>query len=256
MKLREKYTISMLAGSWAIFLREMLILGSRGKKVFFSMAVSPSLYLVAFGLGVGRNMQVGGHPYLEFLIPGLVAMGTMNQSFGIAGEINIARFYWRIFEEFQASPISDLAYVIGEVMAGMAKALISVIIVILLSGLFGVQLHFLNPIFWLGIFLNSFVFASMAVMAAMLVKSHADQAMLFNFVITPMAFLGGTFFPVDKMPSWVQMFLQVLPLTHASRLIRSGAYGQPVELLPILVLLVIGIVFFLLAHRSVCRARD
>ena len=96
----------------------------------------------------------------------------------------------------------------------------------------------------------------MAVMAAMLVKSHADQAMLFNFVITPMAFLGGTFFPVDKMPSWVQMFLHVLPLTHASRLIRSGAYGQPVELLPILVLFIIGIVFFLLAHRSVCRARD
>ena len=256
MKLREISIVTMSAGSWAIFLREMLILGSRGKKVFFSMAVSPSLYLVAFGLGVGRNMQVGVHSYLEFLIPGLVAMGTMNQSFGIAGEINIARFYWRIFEEFQASPISDMAYVIGEVMAGMAKALISVIIVIMLSVLFGVRLHFLNPIFWLGVFLNSFVFASMAVMAAMLVKSHADQAMLFNFIITPMAFLGGTFFPVEKMPSWVQMILQVLPLTHASHLIRSGAYGQSVEFLPILILVVIGIVFFLLAHRSVCRARD
>ena len=256
MKLRGTSIMTTLAGSWAIFLREMLILGSRGKKVFFSMAVSPSLYLVAFGLGVGHNMHVGGHPYLEFLIPGLVAMGTMNQSFGIAGEINIARFYWRIFEEFQASPISDLAYVIGEVMAGMAKALISAIIVILLSGLFRVQLHFLNPIFWLGILLNAFVFASMAVMAAMVVKSHADQAMLFNFIITPMAFLGGTFFPVDKMPSWVQMILQVLPLTHASHLIRSGAYGQSVKLLPIVILAVTGIVFFLLAHRSVCRARD
>jgi len=250
------YIITMLSGSWAIFLREMLILGSRGKKVLFSMAVSPSLYLVAFGLGVGRDMMVGGHPYLEFLIPGLVAMGTMNQSFGIAGEINIARFYWKIFEEFQASPISDLAYVIGEVMAGMAKALISVFIIILLSVFFGVHLHFLNPIFWLGIFLNAFVFASMAVMAAMLVKSHADQAMLFNFIITPMAFLGGTFFPVDKMPSWVRMVLQVLPLTHASRLIRSGAYGKSVELFPVLVLLVTGIIFFLFAHRSVCRARD
>jgi len=123
-----KDIIQMLVGSWAIFLREILVQGSRGKKVFFSMAVSPSLYLVAFGLGVGRNMRVGSHSYLEFLIPGLVAMGTMTQAFGIAGEINIARFYWKIFEEFQSSPISDLAYVIGEVMAGMAKALISVVI--------------------------------------------------------------------------------------------------------------------------------
>ncbi len=246
----------MLSGSWAIFLREMLILRSRGKKVLLSMAVSPTLYLVAFGLGVGRNMQVAGHPYLEFLIPGLIAMGTMNQSFGIAGEINIARFYWKIFEEFQASPISDLAYVIGEVAAGMAKAMISVMIIIALSGLFGVHLHFLNPVFWLGIVLNTFVFASMAVMAAMLVKSHADQAMLFNFIITPMAFLGGTFFPVDKMPSWVQVLLQTLPLTHASRLIRGGAYGQPAGLLPVLILAVTGVVFFLLAHRSVCQARD
>ncbi|MBN2332827.1 MAG: ABC transporter permease [Deltaproteobacteria bacterium] len=247
----------MLAGgSWAIFLREMMILHSRGKKVLFSMAVSPLLYLVAFGLGVGRDMQIGGHSYIEFLIPGLVAMGSMNQSFGIAGEINIARFYWKIFEEFQASPLSDLAYVIGEVLAGVAKALMSVAIILLLSLLFGVHLAFFNPLFWLGVLLNAFVFASLAVMAAMLVKSHADQAMLFNFIITPMAFLGGTFFPISKMPVWVQCLLQILPLTHASRLIRSGAYGQTSPWWPLALLMAIGVLFFLLAHRSVCQARD
>ncbi|MBW1644887.1 MAG: ABC transporter permease [Deltaproteobacteria bacterium] len=245
-----------MAGSLAIFRREMLILRSRGKKVLLSMAVSPTLYLVAFGLGVGKGMRVDGHTYLEFLIPGLVAMGTMNQAFGIAGEINIARFYWKIFEEFQAAPISDLAYVVGEVLAGMAKAVMSVFIIVLLATLFGVQLAFYHPLFIAGVLLNAFVFASLAVLAAMLVKSHADQAMLFNFIITPMAFLGGTFFPVDRMPSWVQVLLQALPLTHASYLIRSGAYGRSASALPLVLLLVIGLVFFFLAHRSVCRARD
>ncbi len=245
-----------LAGSLAVFRREMLILRSRGKKVLLSMAVSPTLYLVAFGLGVGREMRVAGHPYLEFLIPGLVAMGTMNQAFGIAGEINIARFYWKIFEEFQAAPISDLAYVVGEVLAGMAKALLSVFIIVMLATVFGVHLSFYHPVFLLGVLLNAFVFASLAVMAAMLVKSHADQAMLFNFIITPMAFLGGTFFPVERMPSWVQVILQVLPLTHASYLIRRGAYGQPVSWWPVFLLSGIGLVFFCLAHRCVCRARD
>ncbi|MBN2232066.1 MAG: ABC transporter permease [Deltaproteobacteria bacterium] len=245
-----------LSGCLAVYRRELLILKSRGLKLPVSMAVSPLLYLVAFGLGVGGGMEVGGRPYREFLLPGLVAMGSMTQAFGIAGEINIARFYWRTFEEFQSSPVSDSAYVLGEILAGMTKAVISVLIIAVLGRLFDVGLHFFSPLFWLGILLNAFFFAAVAVLAAMLVKSHADQAMLFNFIITPMAFLGGTFFPVERMPAAVRWLLELLPLTHAARLIRSGAGGEPGSAVSILLLALLGAGGYGLAWRAVCRARD
>ena len=104
--------------------------------------------------------------------------------------------------------------------------------------------------------MNSFVFSSLAVACAMLVKSHADQSLLTNFIITPMAFLGGTFFPLEKMPEWIQHILYFLPLTHASNAMRSVALGKIPDLLSYIVLPVIGIAFFSFALLSVNQARD
>lgn len=244
-----------MQGFIAVYLRELLILKYRFKRQLAGMAISPLLYLITFGYAMGDVIRFGGHSYLEFLIPGLVAMGSMTQAFAIATDINVARFYWNIFEEFQAAPISNLSYVAGEVLAGMTRALLAIVVILLLSLPFGVVLHY-GPMFWLAVLLNCFVFASLAVALAMLVKSHADQSLLTNFIITPMAFLGGTFFPVEKLPEWAQTLLSFLPLTHASHAIRASSLGQPVHSADYLVLAVTGTVFFWLALHSVNRARD
>jgi len=221
-----------------------------------SMSVSPLLYLIAFGYAMGKTVKIGGHTYMEFLIPGLVAMSSMTRAFAIGSEINISRFYWHIFEEFQAAPISNIAYVLGETLAGITRAFFAVLIIITLGFLFGVVLAYDSPIFWLAIFLNSFVFSSLAVGLAMVVKSHADQAMLTNFVITPMAFLGGTFFPVNRLPVWAQKILVLVPLTHASKAIRSASFGGPAALSSCLFLALTGLILFLIAVSLVNKARD
>ncbi|MGD9971934.1 MAG: ABC transporter permease [Desulfatirhabdiaceae bacterium] len=238
----------------AIYQREMLILRKKLFKQIASMSVSPLLYLIAFGFGMGKDVQIGDRPYTEFLIPGLIAMSSMIQSFAIASEINIARFYWRIFEEFQAAPIRNISYVTGEVMAGVTRALISSCVIIFIAWMFGVVLSY-NLFFWLAVILNAFVFASLAVCLAMLVKSHADQALLTNFFITPMAFLGGTFFPLDRMPEWAQTILQFLPLTHAARAIRASAFGDVPSLFSFLLLAGIGSILFILAFYCVNQAK-
>jgi len=244
-----------MSGWFAVYYRELLILKRRFFRQVASMAVAPLLYLIAFGLGMGGSVTVDGHSYMEFLIPGLIAMTSMTQAFAIASEINVARFYWRIFEEFQAAPIRDIAYVTGEVMAGITRALLSAVIIILLSLLFGISLSF-NIFFWLAVVLNSFVFASLAVCLAMLVKAHGDQFLLTNFIITPMAFLGGTFFPVERMPPWVQKGLHFLPITHAAKGIRAASFGKTPELEPYMILAGLGLIFFALAFHCVNRARD
>ena len=244
-----------MQGFIAIYLREILILKSRFKRQIAGMAVSPMLYLVAFGYALGGAVRVDGHSYLEFLIPGLIAMSSMTQSFGIATDINVARFYWYIFEEFQAAPIHNIAYVAGEVLAGMTRALLAIGVILILSLLFGVRLNY-GPLLWLAVLLNSFAFASLAVALAMLVKSHADQSLLTSFVITPMAFLGGTFFPLDRLPIWAQKVLSVLPLTHASHAIRSTAFGESPAWQAYALLTAAGVVFFVLALGTVNKARD
>ena len=221
-----------------------------------SMAVSPLLYMVAFGYAMGGQQVVDGHSYVDFLLPGLIAMSTMIQAFAISSEINIARFYFHIFEEFQAAPISNSSYVAGEVLAGMTRAHISVIIIIVIGFPFGVSLAYYNPLFWCGTILNSFVFASLAVGLAMVVRSHADQSMLSNFFITPMAFLGGTFFPLERLPIWIQKPLTLLPLTHSSTAIRAALLQKNPGFFPYLLLAVVGILFFVIAVRLVGRSRD
>lgn len=245
----------MIQGWSAVYRREILIIKRRFKRMLASMSVSPLLYLIAFGYAMGGQIRIDGRTYIEFLIPGLVAMSSMTQAFGIATEINVQRFYWHIFEEFQSAPIRNIAYVLGEVLAGVSRALLGVCVILLLGLLFGVVLSY-NLLFWLAILLNSLVFAALAVGLAMLVKSHADQGMITSFVITPMAFLGGTFFPVDRLPGWAQHIIQLLPLTHAAKAIRAASYGETPGLFSYLLLAVLALGLFFFAFQCVNRARD
>lgn len=245
----------MIHSLFAVYYREMLIMRRRLTRLIPSWSVSPLLYLIAFGYAMGKNVAIDGHSYMEFLIPGLIAMNSMTQSFAIASEINIARFYWHIFEEIQAAPVSDFSYVAGEVLAGMTRALLSTCVILILGLLFGVVLS-CNLMFWIGVLLNSFVFASLAVGLAMLVKSHGDQVLLTSFVITPMAFLGGTFFPLENFPSWGQTLIHLLPITHAAKAIRAASFGNSPPLSSYIVLLVTGIIFFTISVLCVKRAKD
>jgi ABC-type multidrug transport system permease subunit len=233
----------------------MLILKRRLARQALSMCVSPLLYVLTFGCALGGSVRVEGRSYLEFLIPGLAAMSSMTQSFSIAGEINVARFYLHVFEEFQAAPISRICYVIGEALAGVTRAMLAIIIVITLGFLFGVRLNY-GIQFWAAVVLNSFVFSCLAIALAMIVKSHADQALLSNFVITPMAFLGGTFFPIESLPGWARNILFLLPLSHASEAARASAFGLSPGFIPYLILASAFLIFFLLAILAVSKARD
>jgi ABC-2 type transport system permease protein len=247
----------MIRGWSAVYYREALIMRRRGLKTLATMCVSPLLYLLAFGWAFGAHAGGGlaDSPYLRFLVPGLAAMSSMTQAWGIAGDINIARFYWRIFDEIQSAPVAPGGYVLGEVLAGMTRGLAASALTVALGLAFGVR-PWCGPAFWLALMLNSFFFASLAVGLAMRIKSHADQAMLTSFVITPMAFLGGTFFPVERLPEWAQGLLLCLPLTHASRAARAAASGAELPLGSLLLLLAAGVAAFLFAVRCVAKARD
>lgn len=239
----------------AVVLRELIIFRRRFWRYFFSFSISPFLYLVAFGWAQKARLGEEGTSYSLFLIPGLVAMSSMINSFSLAMEINVARFYWRTFDEIRSAPVTDVAYVIGEVISGMIRGLFAAGIVIALGVVFGVPLS-TSPWLPVCVVLNTFVFAALAVSAAMLAKKHADQSLINSFVITPMAFLCGTFFPVDYYPPWIQTLIGLLPLTHASAAIRAAAMGDSVPVYSVVYLIIFGAIAIYIAVRAVSLSKS
>ena len=243
----------MLHGMRGIYLREILILRRKLIKTLLASAVSPALFLIAFGYGVGRGTQIDGIDYLAFLLPGLLTMSSMNQAYGIATEINISRFYFKIFEEYLLAPLQRWEIIIGETCYGITKGLIPVLIIGLYSLICGVSLQF-GLQFLLALLLHLAIFALLGFIAAMIVKSHSDQATINAFLITPMMFLSGTFFPVDQMPLAIRIVAGFFPLTYSTQLIRATLTpGSTIDYSLFPILSGILVILFLIAKRIVAR---
>ncbi|HML31777.1 ABC transporter permease [Sporomusa sphaeroides] len=218
----------MLTDIATVFWRDWIVLQRRLGTFIFSRMITPVLYLVAFGWGVGRSVQVSQGNYLDFIVPGILALNSMNISFNsVASPLNMSRLYHKTLEEYLVAPISSLAFILGKVLSGTLRGIISSLIIIVLAYLFGAKFQ-LNLLFWLVILLNCLVFSALGFVAAMLINSHEDMGNFSTYVLLPMSFLCATFFRIDKLPAFVQWVLELLPLTHASHALRAiGSGGEP-----------------------------
>lgn len=217
--------------------------------------IAPVLYLVAFGWGLGSGMMIEGTSYINFVIPGIIALTTMTISFStVANDINIARIYTKTFEEFMIAPISMVVYSAAKVTAGALRGMYSAFIIILLAVLFRSGLE-IGPYFIFITILNCFVFSAFGFSAGLIIDSHADMSKFSNFIITPMSFLCGTFFPLDKMPMLFKGFIWILPLTHTSQALRGAGEGLFIKFLHPAILTLYFIVFFLIGTK-ICKKAE
>jgi ABC-2 type transport system permease protein len=211
---------------YPIFLREMLLFKRKLLRLgyLFSAMVVPIIYLVVFGFGLGRSVSIGGGNYLAFLIPGLVAMSSMNNSYNwVSSSLNLNRIYFKTFQVFVQAPIKSSAIMVGEVFAGMIKGLFASLLIIAV-GVVTTSSSFITCPFIVALVINCFLFSNLGVITGMISKSHEDTATYTNFFIMPMAFFSGTFFPVERMPAAVKYVMYVLPLTHTNILIRKASF--------------------------------
>lgn len=230
---------------YPVFLSEMLLFRRKLLKLgyLFSAMVVPIIYLVTFGMSVGRNVQMQGRDYLSYLISGLVAMSSMNNSYTwVASALNLNRLYFKTFQVFIQSPIKPSAIMIGEVLAGMVKGLFASGLIMAVGLITAHDFH-VTLIFIMTLLLNCFLFASLGVITGMITKSHEDTSTYNNFFIMPMAFFSGTFFPVDRMPNALQAVIYIFPLTHTNILIRKSALDAS-GVVSLTVIVIYAAVFF------------
>lgn len=207
----------------AIMWRDWIYFKRRLLSITAGSLISPLLYIVTFGLGLGRFVQFEEMDYLTFLIPGIVALNTMNVSFGaVSTPLVIARLHDKTLEEYMVAPIHSAAFVAGKICAGAGRGLYSAAIIVLCSVVGGVALH-ITPSFILLLLLNCMLFSALGFCIAMIVASHRDMARFRSFIITPMVFVCGTFFSVNSLPGPLANVLYFLPLTPASVGLRAAA---------------------------------
>lgn len=237
---------------YPVFLREMLLFRRKLLKLgyLFSAMVVPVIYLVTFGLGLGKNVQMQGMDYMSYLLPGLVAMSSMNNSYTwVASALNLNRIYFKTFQLLVQAPISPSAIMIGETLAGVVKGLFASIL-IMAVGFFAASEFVITPLFIAVLLLNCFLFASMGVITGMITKSHEDTSTYNNFFILPMAFFSGTFFQVDRLPDFLLPVIYAFPLTHTNIVIRKTALDTE-GWISLTVLILYSIVFFAYGSRLI-----
>jgi ABC-type multidrug transport system permease subunit len=201
---------------------EMVILKRRFWSVTLGMMVAPILYLIAFGWGLG-DTTVNGMSYLSFVIPGIIAMSSMTNSYStVANNINIARTYDKTFEEFMIAPLNMRSYAWGKILAGALSGMYSAVLIVLLCTIFRTGVEF-SPYMWLIIALNALTFSALGFMVGIVIESHRDMSKFQNFVMTPMSFLCGTFFPLSTMPIGIKQLIWLLPLSQTSIAIRGDS---------------------------------
>ena len=213
-------------GLWTIYYKEML----RTKRVIFQSVLSPvittALYFVVFGAALGsRITDLGGVTYMQYIVPGLIMMALLINSFSAAAAgIFFPKFMGNIYEMLSA-PLSYIEITLGYVLAAMTRALMIGGIIFIVA-LFFTPLPILHPFWALGFsILVSFIFALFGFIMGLWAKSFEQFQLVPTFIITPMSFLGGIFYSLSMLPPLWQTVALFNPLVYMINGMRWAFYG-------------------------------
>lgn len=233
---------------FAVYSREMVLLQKKMGKLgyIFSTVMFPLIYLFAFGLGIGSVLQVNGG-YLPFLAKGMLSITVMMNSFQqTALSVSVGRFYFKTFQTLLLSPISSVQIIVGITFAGVTRAFIAGGMIYLIAMVF-FDVPMLSMAGIIGILLSSVCFGILGIAIGLWIKNPDALSSVINFIITPMTFFCGTFFPLNNLPSVLQSVIGILPLTLANNLLRSEGFSTDI-LADIMILVIITAVLFVLGN--------
>ena len=191
-----------------------------------SPVLSTSLYFVVFGAAIGSRIpEVEGVSYGAFIVPGLIMLTVLQQSIQNAGfGIYFPKFIGTIFEVLSA-PLSSLEIVIGYVGAAAFKSLLIGMIILATSFLF-VDISIAHP-FWMLAFLvmTSVSFALLGFILGIWAKSFEQLNLVPLLVVTPLVFLGGSFYSITMLPPFWQTVTLFNPVVYLVSGFRWSFFG-------------------------------
>jgi len=219
-------------------------------------AVTMSLYFVIFGNLIGSRIgQMSGFSYMEFIVPGLIMMSVITNSYSnVASSFFSSKFQHNV-EELLVAPVPTWIIIAGYVGGGVIRGLLVGMIVTLLS-LFFIDLNIFNlGVLVLSVLLTSTLFALGGLINAILAKSFDDISIIPNFVLTPLTYLGGVFYSLSLLPDFWQGVSKANPIVYMINTFRYGFLG--VSDIPLIYSfsMIIGfvVVLYSVAHWMIAR---
>ncbi|HWC46283.1 MAG TPA: ABC transporter permease, partial [Casimicrobiaceae bacterium] len=199
----------------AIYRFEMARAGRTVLQSVVSPVISTSLYFVVFGAAIGSRIQeVGGVPYGAFIVPGLIMLSLLTQSVSNASfGIYFPRFTGTIYELLSA-PVSYFEIVLSYVGAAATKSIILGLIILGTAALF-VPLHILHP-FWMILFLvlTAVTFSLLGFIIGIWADGFEKLSLVPLLIVTPLTFLGGSFYSIDMLPPFWQKVTLANPVVY------------------------------------------
>lgn len=206
--------------------------------------ISTLLYFLVFGTTLGQRIStIDGIPYIQFIVPGLIMMSVLSNSFANTSfSIYLAKFSGSV-RDLLAAPLSGLEITSAYTIAAMVRGLINGIVIWIVALLF-TDIPVAHPL-WIGIFLIlvSLTFAVFGFVVGVWAKDFNAVGFLPTFAITPLSFLGGIFYSTKQLPEFWQHVSLANPVLYMINGLRYGFFGiadtnPTISLIIILVLLV------------------
>ena len=195
--------------------REMVRSFSIINQVIWPPVIQTLLYVFIFGFALGSRIKtVHGVAYAQFLIPGLIMLQVIDQTYSEGSSSVFQGRFMNSIQELLIAPMSAVEMVFGYVTAGVARAVFIAALITVL----GVILVGTWPTNWalyfLVIVLVAVLFSSLGILFGLLAEKFDHIAILTTFVITPLVFVGGTFTSIQFLPPVLQKISMVNPMFH------------------------------------------
>ena len=189
-------------------------------------AITMVLYFVIFGSLIGARIgDMGGFSYMDYIVPGLIMMSVITNSYSNVVSSFFSTKFQRSIEELLVSPVSPHVIVIGFALGGITRGLAVAVIVTLLSMFFtDLQVHHLG-VTVLVIILTASIFALGGFINAVFARNFDDISIIPTFVLTPLTYLGGVFYSINLLSPFWQTLSLANPVLHMVNAFRYGILG-------------------------------
>ena len=216
-----------LRGIFAIYHFEMSRMFRTVSQSIASPVLSTALYFIVFGSAIGSKIgNIDGVTYTSFLVPGLIMLTILNQSVSNASfGIYFPKFSGTIYEILSA-PISPIEITCGYVLAAASKSVL-VGLIILMTSAFFIEVTILHP-FWMLLFLilMSITFSLFGFIIGIWANDFQKIQLFPSFILTPLTFLGGSFYSIGMLPDFWQKLSYVNPIVYLISSFRWSFYGN------------------------------
>ena len=188
--------------------------------------ITSALYIAIFGFTLEQRIsEIQGVPYTLFILPGLIMMNTLTNATANTSSSMLQMKLLQQLPDLLTAPLSGLeialAYIIGGTIRGMVNG-----ILVLFLGMILIGMPVKDPLGTIAfIFLVSWAFSSMGLLLGQLSESWDQLAMMQNFFLTPLSFLGGIFYSIKMLPDWAQTLSYINPIYYMINGIRYTILG-------------------------------